>query len=227
MTWAICDQTGLSPEPRRCNRRADSALLEHRKAVVARDVESAASAHRSASSLHPALMSPQSGCRPKARIPAPGRDGAEPRHYRPRVQMTAAKILVGSDYPAHAHRSGSVRGRGEKGRVRRVRPPEECLLSAQPCHCWTLWRRSLHNPLCRLSLSCVAGPRFVEFTTYALASRLRVNWMEPRVRRRRGLALINEATRKRITGTAGREHRAAGTATRRSTGRSGHPGISA
>jgi hypothetical protein len=35
------------------------------------------------------------------------------------------------------------------------------------------------NPICRPSLSCVAGPRFIEFTTYALASRPRPSWMEP------------------------------------------------
>jgi hypothetical protein len=32
--------------------------------------------------------------------------------------------------------------------------------SAQPRHCRTLWRRSLHNPICRPSLSCVADRRW-------------------------------------------------------------------
>ena len=38
--------------------------------------------------------------------------------------------------------------------------------------CRSLWRRSVHNPICRRSLSCTVGRRFVEFTSYALASRL-------------------------------------------------------
>jgi hypothetical protein len=46
-------------------------------------------------------------------------------------------------------------------------------LSAQLCHCRTLWRRSPFYPICRPSLSCVADWRFVEFTTYALARCLR------------------------------------------------------
>jgi hypothetical protein len=43
------------------------------------------------------------------------------------------------------------------------------------------WRRSLHKPVCRPSLSCVANRRFVEFSTYALASHLRASWIEARV----------------------------------------------
>ena len=59
--------------------------------------------------------------------------------------------------------------------------PDERPESAQPRHCRSLWRRSVHNPICRRSLSRAVGPRFVEFTTYARASRLRASWMEARV----------------------------------------------
>ena len=44
--------------------------------------------------------------------------------------------------------------------------PYERPLSAQPRHCQTLWRRSLHNPIRRPLLSCIADRRFVEFKTY-------------------------------------------------------------
>ena len=37
---------------------------------------------------------------------------------------------------------------------------DEWPLTAQPRHCWTLWGRSLHNAICRHSLSCVADRRF-------------------------------------------------------------------
>src|SRR5215472_9433909 len=71
----------------------------------------------------------------------------------------------------------------ERGGYRYVRPTATAshLDSTQPRHCRTLWRRSLHNPICQPSLSWVAGPRFVEFTTYALATRLSASWMEVRV----------------------------------------------
>src|SRR5215472_444566 len=70
----------------------------------------------------------------------------------------------------------------DEGRTERSgRHPLERPESAQPRHCRTLWRRSLHNPICQPSLSWVAGPRFVEFTTYALATRLSASWMEVRV----------------------------------------------
>ena len=68
---------------------------------------------------------------------------------------------------------------GSKADLRRSQ--REWLRRAQPCHCRTLWRRSLHNPICRPSLSCVADRLFVEFTTYARTSRLRASWMEARV----------------------------------------------
>src|ERR1700720_4554774 len=51
----------------------------------------------------------------------------------------------------------------ERGGYRYVRPTATAshLDSTQPHHYRTLRRRSLHNPICRPSLSCVADRRFV------------------------------------------------------------------
>src|ERR1700756_4734216 len=59
-------------------------------------------------------------------------------------------------------------------------PRERFSPSAHPRHFRTLWRRSLHNPICRPSLSCVDDRRFVEFTIHSPASRLGASWMEAR-----------------------------------------------
>ena len=83
------------------------------------------------------------------------------------------------------HRKQPPQVRGREMAFRRFRftaasRSQHGQLSAQPRRCRAFQRRSLHNPIYRPSSSCIANRWFVEFTAYALASRLRASRMEAR-----------------------------------------------